>query len=270
MRKWLALLLLLLTPSAAPAQQLSAYFQVGDSTPLTQVWETSTGGFVAPTSTNYQGYLSAQAAANNSGLASQICGVNNNGGLAQVQVCIPALIGGWATGLVRTVFGVGAGANGTWTITVDNLAAGLVTLQGSTFVASSSGTIGAAPLIDTATNLYGQIDKFNRFNFVSGQTYFVPSIITTSITLLNPPSPAYQVSMSNNGFSITLPQANLVGSIPIGQPIMFYNPASGLGFTVKDFTGATQAVVPATQSVIMMLLGNGTKQGNWTHLIGTN
>ena len=54
---------------------------------------------------------------------------------------------------------------------MDDLVTGLVTLEGSMFVAGSSGVIGAAPSIDTARNLYGQIDKYNRFVFMSGQTY---------------------------------------------------------------------------------------------------
>jgi hypothetical protein len=273
MKKLLALLLLLLLPTTAVAQLAAGYVQVGDTSPATLVWEAGSGSFVSNTSAGYQNYLANLAALPTNTRAIKVCGANNNGGAVQLVVCSSNLLGGWATGQIKTVFGVGGvpGANGSFTITLDSVTNGLVTLQGSTFsgVWTGGGTIGAAPLIDTARAVYQQIDEYNRFQFYSGQQYFIPAFITNTVTLTNPLAPAYFVEMGGAGLTITLPQANLLGSIPIGQPILFYNPGFP-GFTVKDFGGNTLKNLTNVQSIQLMLLDNGTTQGSWAFIIGSN
>jgi hypothetical protein len=273
MRKLTALLLFLLALAPLPAAGQAtpnSYFQAGDTNPLLWVWETNSGAFVAPTSTNYLAYL--RGLVGTTSQVSQVCGINNNGGAIQIQVCVPSLIGGWFTGQVKTVTDVGGvpGANGTFTITVDSIALGLVTLQGTTYTGSwaSGGIIGAAPLIDTAYNLYAQIDQYNRFKYSSGQVNFIAQTITTGITLTNPLAPAYEVNQISGG-DIVLPQANLPGSIPIGQPILFQN-VGGTSPVIRYVDTSSLITLPAGKSIVLMLMANGSKDGSYIWSIGTN
>jgi len=273
MQKLILLLWLLLAGQAFAQQSITtSYWQLGDTTPLTTVWDTFAGQTVATTTPAYLAWLRTQAATGGP-TAVPICGVNNNAGAIQIKVCTPVLIGGWFNGQIKTVLDVlgATAANGTWTIRVDDFANGLVTLLTSTYGAAwtSGGLIGSAPVIDTNRSWMAQINKYNQYQYYTGQTFAPAPPIPLSgalVSLVNPIAPAYQVQMS--GGEIVLPQANVPGSPPIGMPIMFQN--TSMAFAIYAVDGTTiLANVTSNHHALVMLQDNPNKNGNWTVITST-
>lgn len=219
------------------------YWTVGDSNPTTQVWSANAGVYVSNTDSSYETFLGSFAASLNSGIAVNICGVANDGGLVQIQVCNPALIGAWVTGQTRTVFGIGGvtGANGARVITVVNATLGFVDLQGSTFggAYTSGGVIGAAALIDTDANKNIAINNLNLSRSLAGVGYGYQILtLVTDTALTNPVTRIIAITAAGSGLTLNMPQANVPGSLPIGVPVLIIN-TSGNAVGLRDFTNGT-------------------------------
>lgn len=300
-------LLIAVALASAPAHAqaptpLAYYWQIADASPATNVWETATGGYVANTSTAYQTWLLGQSRLSSvTAQAAAVCGVNNNAATVQLRLCTPLLAGGWSNGQIKTVFGVGGvpGANGSFPITIDDVVNGLVSLQGAGYSGAwtSGGIIGAGPTIDHAVQLWSVIDKYNRTFYASEQGCLYPFLggcpdrvlsVTGSppscamagpgaaCALVNPAFPVYFLGALGTTVSITLPQANLLGSPPLGMPIVFFNNTATPG-TIYDHGGPGGTPAPAAlvtftsaQSVTMYLYDNSTAYGSWAYVIGTH
>jgi hypothetical protein len=264
------LALALLFPQVALAQiyPTSWYFSVTDSTPSTTVWNTATGAFVSNTGGAYQTWLSAIVGqvGSGAGLASPISNVTNNGsGLVRITVANPFFVGSnWRTGQYKTVFGVGGatGANGVCLLTV--ISSTQVDCQGSTFggTYTSGGTIGAGPVIDTAANLNILINQYNLSQV--SQLSTIPLTILATATLSNPVYTTQFVTIAAGAQTVTMPQANLFGSIPIGYQIKFHSTGPSI-WTLKDSSGGTIVAVPAGWSVLLALVDNSTAAGSYVY-----
>jgi hypothetical protein len=303
MKKLLTALVILSAPAHAQAPTPTAYYwQVADTSPTMFVWETTSGAFVANTSAAYQAWLTQQSQLSPAiAPAATVCGVNNNSFTVQLKLCNPTLMGGWATGQIKTVFGVGGvpGANGTFPITVDDISNGLVSLQGAGYSGAwtSGGIIGAAPTMTTSVQLWAVIDKYNRAFYAAEQGCLYAFLAGCSVdrnlsvtgsppsctgsgpstcTLVNPAYPVYFLGALGATTAIYLPQANLFGSPPLGMPIVFFN-GSGVAGTIYDHGGPGGMPAPAplvtftsSQTVTVYLYDNGSPYGSWAYSIGTH
>ena len=275
-RRFLVLLFCLLTWSLPAHAQISPgywYWQVGDSSPSTQVWESTSGTFVSNTSTNYTAWLTSLAADSppaGLGLAQPICGAANNGsGLIRLSTCPGNSTGGWLTGQFKTVTGVSGAtsANGAWTITVVDQTH--IDLQSSTFSGAytGGGVIGAGSLMDTAANMNAAINRYNVQQYNQGGANYAISTILETQVLSNPISGINVVNMGMGGQIVYMPQANLFGGLPIGQPIVFGANDLSQAWTLKDTNANTIINVPVGFSAIVYLIGNSSVQGGWAYIL---
>jgi hypothetical protein len=254
-------------PSLAQSMPTYWYWQVADTSPTTQVWESTSGSFVSNTSANFTTWLALVAAQPQlfGGLAQTICNVaNNGGGHPRLTLCSnqPGT-GGWSTGQNKTITGVGGatGVNGAAAITViDQFTIDMLTETfGGTY--TSGGVIGSGSPMDTATNMNATINRYNNQQWIQNQAGNVIGTILNTTTLSNPVSATNSVNMGMASQSVTMPQANLFGSIPIAQAITFIGQVGGAAWTLKDAAGGTIASVPANYSVIAYLTNNGSTTG---------
>lgn len=260
-------------PALAQVLPTYWYWQVAGSSPSTQVWEATSGSFVSNTSSNFTTWLSLLAA-NPSigalGLAQTICNATNNGsGAVRITIC-PGQpgTGGWATGQFKTVTGVGGatGANGARTITVIDQFN--VDLQGTTFggVYTSGGVIGAGSPMDTAAGMNATINRYNQSLVTPGVYSGIGNFITSATVLTNPLKSYQSVSMGSPAQTVTLPQSNLFGSIPIGLSVTFQGQGANT-WNLNKAGGGTLLTVPLNFSVILTLNANDSTDGSWTYVL---
>jgi hypothetical protein len=260
----------------APVQPTYWYWQVADTNPSTNVWEATSGTFVSNTGNNFTTWLTAVASfpgTQGYGLALMICNVANNGsGLVRITVCNPSIgLASWSTGQFKTVTGVGGvtAANGAWTITIVNAAAGTIDLQGSTFSSAytSGGVIGAGTAMDTANDMFASINAYNVRQWNAGGASYSITAINSTTVLSNPVSGINSVDMTSGAQTITMPQANLFGSVPIGQPIVFGGNNLSQSWGLRDSNNNTIVSVPVGFSVILYLIGNASVQGGYLYAL---
>ena len=249
------------------------YWQVAGTNPSTQVWEATSGSFVSNTSSNFTTWLALVAAAppvGAAGLAQTICNATNNGsGAVRITLC-PGQpgTGGWATGTFKTVTGVGGatGANGAQTITViDQLT---VDLQGTTFggTYTSGGVIGTGSTMDTTTGMNTTINRYNQSLVAPGNFSGIGNFITSTTVLVNPLKSYQSVNMGSPSQTVTLPQSNLFGSIPIGLTVTFQGQGANT-WDLKKASGSTLLTVPLGFSVLLTLNTNDSTDGSWTYVL---
>jgi hypothetical protein len=266
MRKIILGLLFSLWAFAAQAQvSLYPFFIVGDMSPGTLVWKSAAGGTEANTSADYQAFvgsnssINAQIATCNGACTTplaKISGTQNNGGLIELLVANTFYM---VTGDVLVVANNGAVSNGTWTVTVvdANCNGGgcRVDLQGSTWSGSSEsgGNLGGGTKIATMAGMLAFINQTNQGNIFSNQGVN-PITSAVSVTLTNPVLSVQAVSMTAPNKVVTMPQANLFGSIAIGQPIVFENTGT-VDFAVNRADGFQIGIVPVS-GFMTVRLGN--------------
>lgn len=269
MIKRIASILLALALGCAPVKAQTFptywYWQVADSGPTTTVFEATSGSFVSNTSGPFTTWLAAAAASFSpvSGLASLVCGdVNNGSGLHRLTLC--AAQPGWVTGQNKTVSGVvgATGANGAWTITVIDPIT--IDLQGAAFggVYASGGVIGSGTAMDTAAHLYAYINSYNLI-LATGPTALGAGATvvntSTSLALTNPLNRTIVAGFTAGGQSLTLPQMNLFGSMPVGYSAYIVN--NGNAFTLRTFGGSPIATVLTNQIWQVTLIDNASAAG---------
>lgn len=258
---------LLAAPAAAQVFPTYWYWQVADSSPTTTVFEATSGSFVSNTSGPFTTWLAAAASSGSPttfGLASLVCGdVNNGSGLHRLTLC--AAQPGWVTGQNKTVSGVvgATGANGAWAITViDQIT---IDLQGSTFggVYASGGVIGSGTAMDTAAHMNAFINQYNLAQ-TTGQSALGAGATSvnssTSVALTNPMNRIIIVTFTAGGQSLTLPQMNLFGSMPIGYSLYIVN-SGGTSFTLRTFGGSPIGTVLVNQILQVTLIDNASQAG---------
>lgn len=268
-----AFLFVAVTASNAVAQTYPTYWywQVADTNPTTQVWEATSGAFVSNTSTNFTTWLTAVAAqsARFGGLAQTICNVTDNGsGHPRISVACPGNPGfpSGVTGQTKTITGVGGatGVNGAAVATfVDQFTVDMLTETfGGTY--TSGGVIGSGAPMDTATNMYAAINRYNVEQWSSGQAnYTIPSITSTTV-LTNPVSPVVIVDIGIGAQTINMPQANLFGGLPMGVPISFANFQSTSPWTLLDSSNTSLATVPVGYNLVVILTANNSTHGGYS------
>ena len=272
LRSILASLVLLASAASAfavnPSNPTYWYWVVADTNPTTQVWEATSGSFVSNTSSNYTTWLTLVAAQPSvfGGVAQTICNVVNNGsGHPRLTICPgnPGFSSG-LTGQTKTITGVGGatGVNGAAVATfVDQLTIDMLT---ETFggAYTSGGVIGSGTSMDTASNMNALINRYNTGLWAALQAGNPIATILTTTVLTNPVSSVNIVDMGSGSQTITMPQANLFGSIPIGQPITFLNLAGGsAAWTLKDSGGTTISTIPVGFSATIYLVANNSTTG---------
>lgn len=194
------------------------YWVVNDTNPTTQVWEGSSGAFIANSAANY---LSWVANGGSSGQGTNLKQINvtgaadNGSGLIRLIVDSTSLMTTNDRWVVQNVGGT-TEANGTWPLTVIDPTH--VDLQGSAFVHAfaSNGVIDRGTVIDTAANLYSVI---NSYNAVLVRSLYSSLSSAVDLALTNPLSNTTQVNITAANKNVKMPQMNLFGSIPIGVPI---------------------------------------------------
>ena len=249
------------------------YWQVAGTNPSTQVWEATSGSFVSNTSSNFTTWLalvSVNPPVGALGLSQAICNATNNGsGAVRITLC-PGQpgTGGWATGNFKTVTGVGGatGANGARTITVIDQFN--VDLQGTTFggTYTSGGVIGTGSTMDTATGMNTTINRYNQSLVAPGVYSGIGNFITSTAVLTNPLKSYQSVNMGAPGQTVTLPQSNLFGSIPIGLTITFQGQGANT-WNLNKASGSTLLTVPLGFSVLLTLNANDSTDGSWTYVL---
>jgi hypothetical protein len=139
-----------------------------------------------------------------------------------------------------------------------------VVLANADYVAFLAAGNSATP-IDLYANLLTVINTYNQ-ELWTGNFKANLQFSASSTTLTNPVASYQQFAMSSSGQVVTMPQANLFGSPPIGAPIWFLN-VGGQDYIVESSNGGEIANVSIAQTVGgwagVILTDNSTTHGNY-------
>lgn len=204
------------------------YWVVQDTNPTTQVWEASSGSFVANNAANYLSWVAnGGTSITNTGPGSgqvAVTGAADNGA-GLIRLTVPSTNGmvtndRWVVQLV----GGTTEANGRWPLTV--IDATHVDLQGSTFTHAftSNGVIDRGSVIDTAANLYALINTYNLNLYnAKGPNVTFNHAFGADITLTLPLASITNYDFTSTGHKLILPSSQSFGSAPIGVPFWVVN-----------------------------------------------
>ncbi len=124
-----------------------------------------------------------------------------------------------------------------------------------------------ATIIDTQANLFQVINAFN-VDYFNDHSSFIQSVTLiggTPVQLTNPLARVVSVTPVISAI-LDLPQANLFGSPPIGQPFLFNTIGRNPAWILKTFGGGSTVVSAAVETLMLWLTDNSTQTGAWTGL----
>ena len=222
------------------------YWIANDINPTSQVFSSASGTFVANNNSTYLSWLTL-------GTTNQyaITGAANNGS-GLVRLALNAT-GNFQTGQYWNVAGTGV-YDLNWKITVVD--ATHVDLQGSTFTTTvSAGNVSGQSVVPTAASIYQTIDAFNQT---------LPRPAKLSVSSATPANPlASYLYITYAGGSVSMPQADLPGSFPMGRQLVISN-ASDVDATLYAFDGVSEiTLIPSGLTATVMLVGNDTANGTY-------
>ena len=251
------LLALLCASAPARAQQNydihNWYWIATDTSPTAQVFSSASGTFVANNDSTYLSWLSLST--NNQNF---ITGAADNGSGA-VRLTMSAGTGNYQTNQYWNVAGTGL-YDLNWKITV--IDATHIDLQGSTY--SAPGTLNTSYVsgptnVPTAASIYSTIDAFN-------QTLAIPPTATQGGSTVSNPVAAWN-NITGVATPITMPKADLPGSMALGKTFYFSN-ASALNTAVALVAadGSTPiAVMPAGSILALTPQTNSSTKGTFAY-----
>lgn len=242
------------------------YFQVTGSSPSTQVWKSATGAFVAMNTASFTTWMTdlcADGIANSAVLCALVSGAADNGS-GLIRITLDRIVP-WATGDIKTIASVGGTteANATWTVT--KISSTVFDLQASTFTHAytSGGVMGAGDVQATETTLNTFIDLYNQRLLSLGRfTGVLSNSVNANATLVNP---LHLINIFNigSGHHVSLPQANLFGSVPIGSAqVSQFNNGSAT-FDIFDFAANNLGTVQVGEVAFCIMTSNSTQEGTW-------
>lgn len=241
-----------------------AYFIALDTNPTTQVFESSTGTWIANSDADYATWLTGDLY----GFRTNITGAANNGsGLIRLTVDDASSL---RTGMKMQVREVGGTteANGTFVLT--KIDATHVDLQGSTFTNnySSGGYVSGPAIFAAATSIYEVInDTAAQREPWSFAAYTISDEEPGPLVLTNPlPSViAIDITADLGTYQVHLPAMNLPTSLPIGMPCTLLVSGENRDVDVYAQDGTTVLVTGVTRgdAVQIVLKDNSTANGEF-------
>jgi hypothetical protein len=129
------------------------------------------------------------------------------------------------------------------------------------FAGNATGNLAGAGIIDTMAHLLSLIDGQNQ---TIPPTPYMAVSSGVNYQMTNTPPLVFDFTPTTNGLSVTLPQANLPGSMAKGRPTLLHNAAGSTSVTLKTFGGNTIFNVLPLQFVELYLTDNGSQAGTIT------
>lgn len=250
------------------------YWVVGDTNPTTQVFESSSGTYVANTSANYLSWVLNGGQTSTFYQQPLVSGVADNGsGLVRVTAPTAKMTTNQVWAVQGVVITGATVVNGARAITV--IDATHFDIQGSTFIGGDSwvsgGVVDRGAPIDTAANLTILLNTFGLSLVPTPGGFYRKNTITIvgNTTLSNPLSVANVVTANGPTLQLSLPPMNQPNSLPVGVPFtLTIDKASTGGITLFTYNdGVTQVgvfVLAAGMTVLMIVDSNSTVNGHVT------
>jgi len=231
------------------------YWVAADTSPTTQVFSSTTGAFGANNGASFVTWLQA-----NDGRAAQIGGnvvstADNGAGLIRVQC---GDTGQMQTGMVVNFVGNNSGAAGAKAVTVIDTTH--YDIQGSTFsIADTGGTTWSATWIDTAADIYAQINSYNTTLNRSG---YLSATTGVNYVATNPLPLVLDVSTTGAGLRVTLPLMNVPKALFLGQQFVLHNGgANNFAIRLNDDATVLFSSIRPGEYVTLFLSDNTTQNG---------